>query len=257
MIPIDDPEAAADTLIAAFANRSFLPTRPPGQLPESDVETQPCVVMQTGSLTYADLPLTPSPSALIERFAAQSISSQFANFSAFDSARLRITEAPWLGGRLAFLPHRENGIDVPFFVTDENIILAGRTNEWIYDAMSRRPPPQCDDNLLDFVRFFFTTVVGTLDAFRFADRVDDAIWLPDASEDVKQEFTEKLQPLRIIGTSEDGRQELRGTVIFKNALFITSVKVARNWQLELTDEECLMEELPLAFGPQVDLLVRR
>jgi hypothetical protein len=266
-LPVD-PEAAADALIAAFANRSaphirtpepsgwlVLPTVPPGELAESALEDQLCAVLQAGGPTYADLPLTAAPQALIERFAAEVV--EFANFDAFDLARLRMAETPWLGGQFALLPHRENKIEVPFFAGDEDIVLAGRTNEWIYEAMSRRPPPQCDDNLLAYVRFFFTTVTGKLGKFLFADRVEDAVWLPEASAEQKQEFAGKLSPLRIIGTAEDGRQELRGTVIFKNALFMTSVMVTPNWEMKLVNEELLLEDLPIAEGPQIDLLVRR
>ncbi len=257
-----DPEAAADALILAFAGRStrgklVLPTRPPEELSESDLEIQPCVVVQAGIPTYADLPLTEAPQNLIARFAAADIITAIGNLDAFDVTRLRLAETPWLGGRLVILPHRESKIEVPFFVSDKGIDLVGRTNEWIYEAMGLRPPPQLDANLLAYVRLFFATIVGRVGAFRFADRVEDAIWLPDASEATKRKFTEKLSPLRIIGAAADGRLELRGTVIFKNALFITSAMVAPNWAMELCNEDLLMEDLPIAFGQKIDLLVRR
>jgi hypothetical protein len=255
------PEVIAHALIAQVrrvaGSKLVLPTRLPEELTDSDLEAQPCAVLQAGSPTYAGLPLAAAPQTLVDRFAGAAAASQIANIDAFDPDRLRIAEAPWLGGLLALLPHRENGIEVPFFVTDDSMILAGRTNEWIYEAMSGRPPPQCDDNLLAHVRFFFATVIGRLGAFHFAERMDDAIWLPDASEDAKREFAEKLQSLHIIGTAEDGRQELRVTVVFKNALFITSVMVAPDWVMELANEDLLMEELPIAFGQGIDLLVRR
>ena len=249
-----DPEAAADALIAAFAGKLVLPTRSPAELSESDLENQPCVVAQAGTPTYADLPFIDAPQTLTERFATAAV---IANLDAFHLTRLRVAEVPWLGGQLALLPHREGKIEVPFLISDQSIALAGRTNEWIYAAMTGRPPPQLDTNLPAYAWFFFTTIVGRLGAFRFADRVEDAMWLPDASEDTKREFAEKLSPLRMIGTAEDGRQELRGTVIFKNVLYITSVMVAPNWELELTNEEKLMEDLPIAFGAKIDLLVRR
>jgi hypothetical protein len=258
----NDPEAAADALIAAFARRStrvklVLPTRPPSELSEAELETQPCVVVQAGIPTYADLPITAAPRAIIEHFSVPEVAAVIANLDVFDVARLRSAEVPWLGGRLAFLPHHESEIEVPFVASDGGIALVGRTNEWIYTAMGRNPAPQLDETLLAYVRFFFSTVVGSDSAFHFAERVEDAIWLPDAPEEIKREFAEKLSPLRVIGTGKDGRQESRGTVIFKNALFVTSVMVAPNWEVELTDEDLLMKDLPIAFGQRIDLLVRR
>jgi hypothetical protein len=255
-------EAAADSLIAAFAGRSTrgkiaVPTRPPAELSDADLQAQASVVLEAGAPTYADLLLTAAPVALIETFEAVDVSSRIAYFDEFDVRALRVAETPWLGGRLAILPHRERKIEVPFFVGDSTIALAGRTNEWIYGAMRKRQAPQIDANLLAYARFFFTTVVGQLGAFKIADRLDDAIWLPDAPTDRKQELSDKLTMLRFIGNAEDGRSELRGTVIFKNALFITSIMIAPDWQLELANEELLMEELPIEFGQKVDLLVRR
>jgi hypothetical protein len=175
----------------------------------------------------------------------------------FDVKRLRFADAPWLGGQLALLPHIEGKVEVPLFVNDQSITLAGRTNEWIYEAMSSVPPPHLNADLLTYVRFFFTTVVGRLGGFRIADRVEDAIWLPDASEDKRREFEDKLSQLRMIGISDDGRLEVRGTVVFKNALFMISVMVGPNWELELANEDLLMEDLPIEFGAKIDLLVRR
>jgi hypothetical protein len=102
----------------------------------------------------------------------------------------------------------------------------------------------------------FTTLVGGAGAFRFADHVDDANWLPETSEDTKLTFKEKLVPLRIIGIAADGRSELCGTVIFKNILCVTSVMVARYWQLELANGDVLLEDLSIALGQKIDLLVR-
>lgn len=254
-----DPEAAADVLIATFANRSkrgklILPGHLPGALSDDDLDSQPCVVLQGGAPTYADLPLADAPVKLIDRFAG---ADNIANFDAFDVTRLRFTELPWLGGQLAVLPHRQGTIEVPFFVSKQGVLLAHRTNEWIYSAMSLQPPPQLNADLLAYAWFFFTTVVGRLGAFRLADREGDALWLADASEDKRRQFTNKLSPLRVIGTTEEGRLELRGTVIFRNALFMTSMLAAPDWQVELAKEELLMEELPIEFGKKVDLLVRR
>jgi hypothetical protein len=258
----NEPEAIADALIAAFTRRSddhtfVLPTQLPEELSESELEAQPSVVMQAGSPTYASLPLAAAPQQLINNFALPEVVAAIANMDAFDVARLRSVQAPWPDGQLVLLPHRDGKIEVPFFAYSQGIGLAGRTNEWIYKLMAQGQQPKADANLPSFVRIFFATIVGRIGAFRFADRMEDAMWLPEASEGSKREFAEKLSPLRLIGTAEDGRLELRGSVIFKNALFSTSVMVASDWQLELTDEELLLEDLPVAFGPKIDLLVRR
>ncbi len=131
--------------------------------------------------------------------------------------------------------------------------LGGNT----FEHASMRPAPMPGDDVIAYVHFFFAVVVGRLGAFRFATRPEDALWIPGTDEKKIDEFTALLSPLRFIETAPDGRLELRGTVIFKDALFITSVMVASNWELELQNEELLLENLPIASGPRIDLLVTR
>lgn len=257
-----DPEAAADALIKAFAgrpvaNRIRLPVCLPKEQSEDELVSQPCVVIQAGSQTYAGLPIQEAKQAVVDKFQA-AIGSSVANLDQFDLGRLRAAEVTWLGGSLVFLPHREKRFEVPFFIGDQFGCLAARENTWIYFIMRQRSRPEpAGIDLLDYVRFFFTTVVGIIGGFKIADRPDDAVWRQEAAEETRQEFASKVAPLRYIGKAEDGRLEVRGTVIFKNALFVTSVLVAPSWEMELTNEELLMENLPIAFGQQVDLLVRR
>src|SRR5262249_7601433 len=89
------------------------------------------------------------------RFGAAYVATAIANLDAFDVPRLRKAEVSWLSGQLAFLPHRSNKIEVPFFVNERGISLAGRSNKWIYEAISVGSPPQLVANLLASVRFFF------------------------------------------------------------------------------------------------------
>jgi hypothetical protein len=255
----NDPVAAADALISAFKGKSrrdsiVLPSRLPSELSDNELDNQPCVVVQGGAKTYAGLPLSKAPPGIIERFVGV---KNIANFDAFDPARLRYADLPWLGGQLALLPDQEGKIEVPFFVNKQNAILADRTNEWIYQALSLSPPPLLNADLIAYTRFFFATVVGKIGAFSIADRTEDALWLPSASRKTKQELRNKLEPLRTIGVAEDGRLELRSTVIFKNALFVCSILVAPNWEIELAKEQLLIDELPIEFGDSVSLLVRR
>lgn len=236
---------------------SLLSEQLPEKLPESERTAQPSVVLLAGAATYAGLPVTASPKSLIDRFATAPAVRSIKNIDAFSIAGLRVAEMPWLGGHLAFLPHRNGEVEVPFFVSDKSVVLATRINDWIYAAKDGAPPPRLDENLIAYVRFFFTTVAGRQGAFRFVERLDDVMWLSDATDGVKKEFEQKLHPLSLVGTNEDGRLELRGTVTFKNALFITSVLVAANWQVALAKEVLLIDDLPIKFGEDIDLLVRR
>lgn len=257
-----NPEFVAELLIRAFGrdnadDRLSIPTQPLEALSEEELSGQPCVYLDSGAQTYATLPLSPAPPELIERFTSEQIRAQFANMEDFDASRLRQLEIPWLGGVVAFLPSREQPFEVPLFVGEHGVQFAGRTNEWIYAQMAERAPPQADEELQAYLRFFFTTIVGRLGAFHIAEKPEDVHWLPDAADTIKRKTEKKLQPFRLLPPYRDGRLQMRGTVFFKNALFATSVLVAADWTTELVEEELLMEDLPVFFGQKFDLLVRK
>jgi hypothetical protein len=112
------------------------------------------------------------------------------------------------------------------------------------------------DLLLAYARFFFGLVVGGLGAFFITHDVAEVLWSEGTNDAVKKEFASKVRELTWRGEAPDGRHELRGTVVFKNALFEASVMVNQKWEMELTNEELLMDDLPIEFGRPTDLFVR-
>ena len=122
--------------------------------------------------------------------------------------------------------------------------------------MEHAPSPSANEPLLAYVRFFFTVVVGELGAFHIAGKLDDALWTQNSTSEDRAKFEAAISSMRYIGVARDGRQELQGTVLFKNALFMTSIMIDEKWKIELTNEALLLEDLPIEFGRAVDLLVR-
>jgi hypothetical protein len=242
---------------AAQLAQVTLPELLPERLLGKDLTNQPCVVLRGGVPTFAGLSLAKASKPMTERFLAADVQNNFPNLAAFDLARMRFVEVACLGGELALIPHRQGRLEVPFFMSDGAVILAARENTWLYLAKDKTAPPQPGGDLCAYVRIFLTTVVGKSGRFRPADSLDDVNWLPAAGKDIKQKFEQSVTPLALAGKRADGQLELRGTVIFKNALLLTSVLVAPSWELRMADEELLIENLPIKHGLKNDLLLLR
>jgi hypothetical protein len=114
--------------------------------------------------------------------------------------------------------------------------------------------------LITFVHFFFAIVVGRLGSFHLVDSLDQIHWTANADGKQISTIAPQLIPLSVIGRDPDGHHRLRGTVLFKNAIFRTDILVgenlADNSYTKLTDEELLADDLSVEYGEYIDLVVR-
>jgi len=95
---------------------------------------------------------------------------------------------------------------------------------------------------------------------------DDMVWLPNVTEKEKADVAATLRPATYRGLDADQRFTVTCTVVFKNALFRTDIKVASRemdlldanlgtlehftiGQMELTNEELLLEDLSVPVDP--------
>jgi len=253
-----DPDLAR--LYQSMSEIGPLPTRVP-QAEDPDLALRPCVVAPATATSFAGLPLeaaTPGTIALFDELAPK---LGIANLNEFDSATLRSAGLPFLpGASLLLLPHRINGIAVPFVLHPEGLTLGEGKNEWIYELMERRCPLELASDaaaigmLVSYIRLFFAVVHGSLGRFRLIERASQIPWLPEAPEADRERAGARVTPMVRLA-DEGGRAVVRATVIFKNALFRTLVRVQPNGILELTDEELLEEDLPIRFGAAEELVV--
>jgi len=140
------------------------------------------------------------------------------------------------------------------------------TNEPIYKLNEELPLLLTEETIVPYVRFFFHFVRGQMGRFIFVESLDEISWLPEASEDEKVAAEAELMPVSYRGVAPDGMHTLVATVVFRNALFRTNVKVApqgmevtdpesgaveqySRGQMLLCNEELLLEELRIAVAP--------
>jgi hypothetical protein len=147
-----------------------------------------------------------------------------------------------------------------------DISLMNWTNEPIY-AVNERAPIKLDrKTAIPYAKFFFHYVRGQLGRFIIVEKPDEVVWLSNANTKEKADVAEKLIPVTYKGIGRDNLFTLTATVVFKNALFRTDIKIAPYemdvfdpelgapehftiGQMKLTNEDLLLEELNVPIDP--------
>jgi len=147
-----------------------------------------------------------------------------------------------------------------------DVSLMNWTNEPIY-AVNERAPIKLDrKTVIPYAKFFFHYVRGQLGRFIIVEKPEEVVWLAGANDKEKEEVAKRLMPVTYNGIGRDNLFTLTATVVFKNALFKTDIKIAPYemdvfdpelgapehftiGQMKLTNEDLLLEELNVPIDP--------
>ena len=147
-----------------------------------------------------------------------------------------------------------------------DVSLMNWTNEPIY-AVNERAPIKIDrKTCLPYARFFFHYVRGQLGRFIIVEKPEEVVWLANATDKEKAEVNERLMPVTYKGIGRDNLITLTASVVFKNALFKTDIKIApfemdvfdpelnapehfTIGQMKLVNEDLLLEDLNVPVDP--------
>jgi hypothetical protein len=147
-----------------------------------------------------------------------------------------------------------------------DVTLMNWTNEPLYRVNDKAPIILDRKTVVPYAKFFFHYVRGQLGRFIIVEKPEEVSWLASATDDEKKQVNEKLLPLTYKGIGRDNLFTLTGTVVFKNALFRTDIKIAPMemdafdtemdenehftiGQMKLTNEELLLEDLNIPVDP--------
>lgn len=147
-----------------------------------------------------------------------------------------------------------------------DISLMNWTNEPIYSVNERAPIKLDRKTVITYSKFFFHYVRGQLGRFIIVEKPEEVIWLSNANAKEKADVNSRLMPVTYKGIGRDNLYTLTATVVFKNALFKTDIKIAPYemdvfdpetnqpehftiGQMKLTNEDLLLEELNVPIDP--------
>lgn len=124
-------------------------------------------------------------------------------------------------------------------------VVLNWTNEPIYRLNERVPVKLDNDNVADYVRFFFSYIRGRHGRFIIVESVDDVAWSEEPPAAARKAIGQMIMPVQIKGEGRDGTFHLVCCMVFKDSLFRTDVHVKKSGVVDLSNEELLIEDMPV------------
>lgn len=119
------------------------------------------------------------------------------------------------------------------------------SNEPLYQLNANTPVAINDDTVLEYVRFFFTYVSGRHGRFLIVENVDDVAWKENPPPNARKAIGDMIKPLELKEKLDDGTYILSSHMVFKDGLFKADIVVKADGLVSLTNEELLIEDMPI------------
>ncbi|MAI61181.1 MAG: hypothetical protein CBB87_01680 [Micavibrio sp. TMED27] len=129
--------------------------------------------------------------------------------------------------------------------SDDEFFIINFSNEPIYKFNVDLPINLNKENVSDYVRFFFTYVKGKHGRFILTENVDDIPWKEDPPPSARKALGDLIIPITIEDHDEEGSFFIRCCMCFKDSLFKTRVKIQKNGLVSMSEEELLVEDMPV------------
>ncbi len=124
-------------------------------------------------------------------------------------------------------------------------VVLNFTNEVIYSFNKEAPIQLDEENIEDYIRFFFNYVRGKHGRFLIVENIDDINWKEDPPPNARKAIGAMISPVILLDAYEDGSYHLECCMVFKGSLFRSNIDVDAQGTVNLTNEELLIEDMPL------------
>lgn len=119
------------------------------------------------------------------------------------------------------------------------------SNEPLYVLNEKAPIKLDETTVADYVRFFFNNVRGRHGRFLITESVDDIQWREEPPPAARKAIGKILVPMMIVAREPEGGYRLTACMMFRDSLFKATVNVRRDGVVSLSDEELLIEDMPV------------
>ena len=127
---------------------------------------------------------------------------------------------------------------------EDELVILDFSNDVIYAFTKRISITLNEDNVFSYVIFFFNYVRGRHGRFIIVENVDDVPWRDDPPPEARKAVGKLIEPLKMEKFSDDV-YHIRASMVFKDSLFRSLVKVDSAGIVSLSDEELLIEDMPI------------
>jgi hypothetical protein len=127
-----------------------------------------------------------------------------------------------------------------------DVFVLNGSNDVIYRLNKTTPILLDDNNIIEYIRFFFCYVRGKHGRFLIVENVDDLNWREEPSVAGRKALAKMINPVTLKAKDTDGTYTFAANIIFKDSLFLSDIRVSKNGMVQMLNEELLVEEIPVA-----------
>jgi hypothetical protein len=128
----------------------------------------------------------------------------------------------------------------------KTLVALDFTNGPIYKLNEDCPLKLNEANIATYARFFFTYVRGKHGRFIVVENVDDVPWKEDPPPTARQAIGRMIKPIALKENPPAGSNVLEIRMVFKDSLFKSDVLIKNDGLVSLSNEELLLEDMPVA-----------
>ena len=130
---------------------------------------------------------------------------------------------------------------------DENgeLTILDWTNKPIYDLNVSVPIELEDDNIRDYIRFFFANTRGRHGQMKVIENVDDISWQEEPPPAARKAVSKLIEPIRVLETSGNEPVQAKVCFLHKDSIFKARVSIDAQGRVEISDEDLTLEEIPV------------
>jgi hypothetical protein len=126
----------------------------------------------------------------------------------------------------------------------KDILILNGKNDPIYNANKKYSLVLDDETVPLYARFFFAYVRGRHGSFHLIDSVNEIKWREEPTKPAKQSLSKMISPLSIIEANEE-EWRLISSIIFKDSLFESEIRVKKDGTVQMSHQEILVEDIPV------------
>ena len=118
-------------------------------------------------------------------------------------------------------------------------------SETLYALNARLVLMLDEQNVHDYVRFFFHFSSGPHGRFLLVENVDDIAWKDDPPPNARQAIGSMINPLSLTEQDAQKRFIFTAYMVFKDNLFKCDIAVQMNGTVRMSNEQLLIEDIPI------------
>ncbi|MCB1592765.1 MAG: hypothetical protein KDI90_09970 [Alphaproteobacteria bacterium] len=128
---------------------------------------------------------------------------------------------------------------------DKAFTLMDWTYRPIYAVNEKAPLTLDQENVLEYVRFFFSHVRGRHGRFILAESLESINWKEEPSPAERKSLGKMVDPLKVLEKLRNGVFKLEARMMLKDTLFKTDIYIEPNGKIVMGAHEILLEKMPV------------